>query len=79
MDPNALDTAIALPLAVDKLPIPLAGPKTPQLSPIPGNIYKSNCFFYDCKVDTTQDDFRAVFALALVHGHSTVVNECPNL
>ncbi len=79
MDPNALYTGVALSPAVDILPIPPVSPRILQLSPIPGNIYKSNHFFYDCMADISQDDFGAVLAFALVHGHPAVVHECPDL
>ncbi len=50
-----------------------------HFSPIPGNIYKSDCFFCDCMADISQGDFMTVLAFALVHGHLAVVHECPNL
>jgi hypothetical protein len=71
MDPNASDTGVALPLAVDTHLIPPFGPRILQLSPIPGNIYKSNCFFYDCTADISRGDFRAVLTFASA--------QCPDL
>jgi hypothetical protein len=79
MDPNALDTGVTLPLEFDTLPIPLVGPRILQLSPIPGNIYKSDCFFYDHTADISQGDFRAVLAFASAHCHPAVVHQFPNI
>ena len=57
MDPNALDTGVTLPLAVDILPIPLVGLRILKLFPIPGNNYVSNRFFFDRMADISQGDF----------------------
>jgi hypothetical protein len=57
MDSDALDTGVALPLAVNAHPTPLVGPGILQLSPIPGNIYESNCFFYNHTADISRGDF----------------------
>jgi hypothetical protein len=74
-----LDTGVTLPLVVDALPIPRVGPRILQLSPIPGNIYESDHFLYDCTADISQGDFRAVLAFRLAHGHLAVVHKCSNL
>jgi hypothetical protein len=51
MDPNALDTGVALLLVVDAHPISPIGSRILHFSPIPGSIYKSNCFFYNHTAD----------------------------
>ncbi len=79
MDPNTLDTSNALPLVVNILPIPPVGPRILQLSPIPGNIYMSDRFFYDHTADIAQGDFGVVLAFASAHGHPTVVHKCLDL
>jgi hypothetical protein len=73
MDPNALDARVVLPTHL----IPPIGPRVLQLSPFPGNIYNTNCFFYNSATNVSQGDFGAV--IAFVQGHPVVVYECPGL
>ncbi len=75
MDPDA-DSAP--PLAPARAVTP-AGPKSLQLSPVPGNIYVMDCFFYGPAADVSQGDFGAVLAFASMYGHPVVVHECPDI
>jgi hypothetical protein len=75
MDPDA---AVAPPLALARA-VPPAGPKILQLSPLPGNIYNTDCFFYDPATNVSQGDFGAVLAFASLYGHPVVVHECPGI
>jgi hypothetical protein len=52
MDPDA---AVAPPLALARA-VPPAGPKILQLSLVPGNIYDTDCFFYNPTTDISQVD-----------------------
>jgi hypothetical protein len=56
-----------------------AGPKIFQLSPLPGNIYESDCFYYANLPDITQRGFAALLACATQHGHLIIVHDCPDL
>jgi hypothetical protein len=72
------DAAAAPPLAL-ACTVPLAGPKILQLSPVPGNIYDTDCFLYDPTTNVSQGDFGVVLAFASMYGHPVVVHECPDL
>ncbi len=60
-------------------PAPVMGPRIVQLSPLPGNIYETDRFFYDAAADMTGGPFGAVLAFASGHGHTVFVHECPDL
>jgi hypothetical protein len=68
MDPSALTLGNAAPSSI----VPLIGPRV-QLFPLPGNIYKSACFYDDSVADLTTGDFGAVIAFTVVHGHPVTV------
>ncbi len=70
MEPEAAHS-LAVALAAPK-----ARPRIIQLSPVPGNIYDGDCFFYDPAAVDSQGPFGAVLAFALDHGHPVVVHEC---
>jgi hypothetical protein len=73
MDPDA-DHLLAL-ACVD----PTASPRIIQLSPIPGNIYDKDHFYYNAAAVVSQDDFGAVLAFALAHSHPVVVHKSPDI
>jgi hypothetical protein len=73
MDPDAA-RLLALTRAT-----PLAGPRIIQLSPVPGNIYGMDQYYYNPAADVSQGNFGAVLAFALAHGHPVVVHECPDI
>ncbi len=74
MDP---DTAHLLALACTAPP---ADPRILQLSPLPGNIYNMDqYYYYDPAANVSWGNFGAVLAFALVHGHPVVVHECPDI
>jgi hypothetical protein len=56
LDPDASIFCKVAPLSVAPA-APAVGPKIFQLSPLPGNIYKSDCFFYDSAADVSQSAF----------------------
>ena len=56
-----------------------SGPKIVQLSPLPGNIYETDQFYYDPAATLTAGPFGAVLAFAAAHGHPVVVHECHDL
>jgi hypothetical protein len=58
---------------------PPAGPRILQLSPLPGNIYDIDQYYYDPAADVSQGNFGAVLAFALAHGHPVVMHECPDI
>ena len=73
MDPDA-----ARPLAL-ACATPPAGSRIIQLSPVPGNIYDMDQYYYNPAADISQGNFGAVLAFVLVHGHPVVVHECPDI
>jgi hypothetical protein len=58
---------------------PIPGPKIFQLSPLPGNIYNVECYYYAPLTDITKEDFAALFASANHYGHPIAVYNCYNL
>ena len=56
-----------------------ARPLIVQLSPIPGNIYDSDRFFYDPAGIPSLGPVGAVVAFAATHGYPVLVHECPNI
>jgi hypothetical protein len=76
MDP---DESVPAPVAFSpSTAAPLDGPKIFQLSPLPGNIYDVDRFFYAPLADTTHGDFAALLAFAAHHGHPLTVHACPD-
>jgi hypothetical protein len=77
MDP---DESVPAPAAFSPpAAAPLDGPKIFQLSPLPGNIYDVDRFFYAPSADTTHGDFAALLAFATHHGHPLTVHACPDI
>ncbi len=50
-----------------------------QLSPVPGNIYDSDRFYYDPAGVLTGGPVGAVMAFAAAHGHPIAVHDCPDI
>jgi hypothetical protein len=73
MDPDA-----ACPLAIARA-TPLAGPRILQLSPLPGNIYDMDQYYYDPTASFPLGNFAVVLVFASAHSHPVVVHECPNI
>jgi hypothetical protein len=77
MDP---DESVPAPAAFSPpAAAPLDRPKIFQLSPLLGNIYDIDRFFYAPLADTTHGDFAALLAFAAHHGHPLTVHACPNI
>jgi hypothetical protein len=73
MEPEA-----AHPLVV-ALAAPMARPRIIQLSPVLGNIYDADHFFYNPAAIDSQGPFGAVLAFTSDHGHPVVVHKCPDI
>jgi hypothetical protein len=73
-----MESEVAHPLAV-ALAAPRARPRIIKLSPVPGNIYGADRFFYNPAAIDSQGPLGAVLAFALDHGHPVVVHECPDI
>jgi hypothetical protein len=59
--------------------VPPAGPKILQPSPVPGNIYNTDRFFYDPAINVSQGNFGVVLVFASLYGHCVIMHECPIL
>ncbi len=70
MDPGA-DAPLAAALAAATV-----RPRIVQLSPISGNIYKTDRFYYDPTAVLSKGPFGAVLASAAAHGHPVVIHDC---
>ncbi len=73
MEPKA-DTPLAAVLAAAT-----GRPRIVQLSPVPGNLYDTDCFYYDPAAVLTKGHFGAVLAFAAAHGQLVVVHACPDI
>jgi hypothetical protein len=67
------------PDAARQLGLATAGPRIIQLSPNPGNIYDTDCFYYDPAADVSRGNFRAILAFASAHGRPVIVCDCPDI
>ncbi len=77
MDP---DKSVSAPVVFSPpAAAPLDGPKIFQLSPLPGNIYDVDRFFYAPSAGTTHGDFVALLTFAAHHGHPLTVHACPDI
>ncbi len=74
MDPDASMWVPGFVLAASD-----TSPKIFQLSPLPGNIYDIDCFYYAPSANITQGVFAALLAFAADHGHPITVHDCPDL
>ncbi len=55
------------------------GPKIFQLSPLPGNLYDIDRFYYAPLADITEGGFAALIAFASLHGHPLIFHNCPDI
>jgi hypothetical protein len=78
MDPDAFPLGTVTPIGIAPA-APVVGPKIVQLSPFPGNIYESDCFFYDSTASVSQGDFWVLLAFASMHSHPVTVHDCPDI
>jgi hypothetical protein len=80
-DPDcvAMDPDFAADLQGGAFAAPGAAPRIVQLSPVPGNIYETDRFYYDPAAVYSAGPFGAILALAAAHGHPAVVHDCPDL
>ena len=73
-----METEAAHPLAM-ALVAPTAHPRIIQLSPIPGNIYNTDRFYYNPTAVDGLGNLGAVLAFASAHGHPAAFHECPDI
>jgi hypothetical protein len=79
MDCVDMDPVEDVPPAATAIAATAARPRIIQLSPVPGNIYETDRFYYDCAAVMNEGPFRAVLAFATAHNHPTVVHDCPDI
>jgi hypothetical protein len=65
------------PDATRPLGLAKAGPRIIQLSPIPGNIYDADRFYYDPTANVSCGNFGAILAFTLAHSRPVVIHDCP--
>ena len=68
-----------VPHAADAPAASVPSPKIFQLSPLPGNIYETDRFYYDPAATLDSGAFGALLAFATAHGHPFVVHDCHDL
>jgi hypothetical protein len=73
-----MDPGVEAPL-VAALAAATVRPQIVQLSPIPGNIYKMDRFYYDPAAVLSEGPFGAVLVFAAAHGHLVVIHDCPDI
>ena len=78
MHPVGINKADNTPAAAPVAAV-AARPLIVQLSPIPGNIYDSDRFFYDPAGILSLGPVGAVVAFAATHGYPVLVHECPDI
>jgi hypothetical protein len=78
MDPDASPPGAVATIGVPPA-APVVSPRIVQLFPLPGNVYKSNYFFYNSTANVSQCDFGEVLAFASVHSHPVTVHDCPDI
>jgi hypothetical protein len=67
------------PDAAHPLGFATAWPRIIQLSPVLGNIYNEDCFYYNPAANVSCCNFEAILAFALAHGRPVVVHDCPDI
>ena len=71
------------PAAVAPPPAPaaasLSGPKIFVLSPLPGNKYDVDRYFYSPAADVTVGDYAALLTFAAHYTYPLAIHHCPNL
>ena len=74
-----MDPDVAAELQGGAFAAPGTAPRIVQLSPVPGNIYETDRFYYDPVAVYSAGPFGAILAFAAAHGHPAVVHDCPDL
>ena len=57
----------------------LAGPRIFVLSPLPGNKYEVDRYFYSPRADVTKGDYAALLAFATHYAYPLAILQCPDL
>jgi hypothetical protein len=57
----------------------LSGPKIFVFSPLPGNRYDADWYFYSPAADVTEGDYAALITFAAHYGHPLVIYQYPNI
>jgi hypothetical protein len=57
----------------------LIGPRIFVLSPLPGNKYEVNRYFYSPRADVTTGDYAALLAFATHYAYPLAILQCPDL
>ena len=57
----------------------LVGPRIFVLSPLPGNKYEVDRYFYSARADVTTGDYAALLALATHYAYPLAILQCPDL
>jgi hypothetical protein len=57
----------------------LAGPRIFVLSPLPGNKYKVDRYFYSPQADVTEGDYAAFLTFAAHYSYPLAIYHCPDL
>ena len=57
----------------------LPGPKVFVLSPLPGNVYDVDHYFYARSADVTTVNYAALLAFGVHYGHPVTIHGCPDL
>jgi hypothetical protein len=58
---------------------PASGPKIYILSPLPGNWYEVDWYFYSPAADVTEGDYTALISFAAHYGQPLAIFNCPDL
>jgi hypothetical protein len=75
--PPPAPAAVALPPA--STAVSLVGPRIFVLSPLPGNKYEVDRYFYSPQADATEGDYAALLALATHYAYPLAILQCPDL
>ena len=57
----------------------LSGPKIVVLSPLPGNRFDADRYFYSPVTEVTEGDYTALFTFAAHYGHPLAIYQCPDI
>ena len=57
----------------------VSGPKVFVLSPLPGNPYDVDRYFYSPAADVTEGEFAALLSFAAHYGYPIAIYQCPDL
>ena len=75
--PSPAYAAAALPPAYAAAPP--AGPSVFVLSPLPGNIYEADRYFYSPDANVMEGDYAALLTFAGRYGYALAIYQCPDL